>query len=64
MSQPSNTIPCWGAQKLDSVFSAIQKEFRRIQKNSEEFRRIQKNSEDFRKNSQYLDVFRQNLDRI
>jgi hypothetical protein len=39
MSQPSNTIPGCGAQKIDSVFSAIQKEFRRIQKNSEEFRK-------------------------
>jgi hypothetical protein len=39
MSQPSNTIPGCGAPKIDSVFSAIQKEFRGIQKNSEEFRR-------------------------
>jgi hypothetical protein len=38
MSQPSNTIPGCGAQTIDSVFSAIQKEFRRIQNNSEEFR--------------------------
>ncbi len=38
LSQPSNTIPGCGAQKIDSVFSAIQNEIRTIQKNSEEIR--------------------------
>jgi hypothetical protein len=36
MSQPSNTIPGCGASKIQSNFSAIHREFRTVQSNSEE----------------------------